>query len=89
MQSDPDSATRSAPESPIIGLIENSDAATYYEGSTSGTPKESTPEAKKKLPQLLNSFLHPPEEPTLLDLVVERPERVVERLEGQANVLFE
>ena len=44
---------------------------------------------EKKLPQLLNNFLHPPEEPTLLDLVVERPERVVERLEGQANVLFE
>ena len=88
VQSDPDSTTRSAPESPIIGLIENSDAATYYEGSTSGTPKESTPEAKK-LPQLLNNFLHPPEEPTLLDLAVERPERVVERLEGQSNVLFE
>ena len=89
VQSDPDSATRSAPESPIIGLIENSDAATYYEGSTSGTPKESTPEAKKKLPQLLNNFLRPPEEPTLLDLAVEGLKLVVERLEGQANLLFE
>ena len=88
MQSDPEATTRSAPESPIIGLIENSDAATYYEGSTSGTPKESTPEAKK-LPQLLNNFLYPPEEPTLLDLVVEGLELVVERLEGQANLLFE
>jgi len=49
---DPDSATRSAPESPIIGLIENSDAIACQETGTSGTPKESTPEAKKTSPSI-------------------------------------
>ena len=50
MQSDPNSATRSAPESPIIGLIENADAATYHEAGISGTPKESAPEGEKTSP---------------------------------------
>ena len=50
MQSDPDSATRSAPESPIIGLIENADAATYHEACISGTPKESAPDTRKTSP---------------------------------------
>ena len=47
MQSDPEATTRSAPESPIIGLIENSDAAACQEAGTSGTPKESAPKAEK------------------------------------------
>jgi len=49
---DPDSATRSAPESPIIGLIENSDAIACQETGTSGTPKESAPEAEKTSPSV-------------------------------------
>ena len=52
MQKDPDSATRSAPESPIIRLIENSDAIACQETGTSGTPKESAPEAEKTSPSV-------------------------------------
>ena len=37
VQSDPDSTTRSAPESLIIGLIESSTAAACQEAGTSGT----------------------------------------------------
>ena len=50
MQSDPESTSRSVPGSPIIGLIENSAAAACQETGTSGTSKESTPEAKKSSP---------------------------------------
>jgi hypothetical protein len=50
VQSDPDSATRSAPESPIIGLIENSAAAICQEAGMSGTSKELTPKSTKSSP---------------------------------------
>ena len=46
VQSDPDATTQSAPESPIIGLIENS-AAVCEEAGTSGTSKESNPVTTK------------------------------------------
>ena len=55
MQSDQESTTRSAPESPIIGLIENSAAAACQEKGTSGTSKESAPEAKKSSPSAANT----------------------------------
>ena len=50
MRSDPESTTRSAPDSPIIGLIESSDAATCQEVGMSVMKKESTPEAEKSAP---------------------------------------
>ena len=50
VQSDPDSATRSAPESPIIGLIESSDAAACQEVGTSSASKEDAPRAEKSAP---------------------------------------
>jgi len=43
----PEASTRSAPDSPIIGLIENSDAAACQEVGTSGTSKEPAPGAEK------------------------------------------
>ena len=53
MQNDPESTTRSAPESPIIGLIESSAAAgACQEAGTSGTSKESTPEITKPSPSV-------------------------------------
>ena len=55
MQSDPESTSRPVPESPIIGLIENSAATTCQETGTSGTSKESTPEAKKSSPSAANT----------------------------------
>lgn len=38
------------PESPIIGLIENSAAAVFQDAGTLGTSKDSAPEAKKSSP---------------------------------------
>jgi len=38
------------PESPIIGLIENSAAAVFQDAGKSGTSKDSAPEAKKSSP---------------------------------------
>ena len=58
VQSDPDLATRSALESPIIRLIENFDATTYHEPGTFGTPKELAPEAEKTSPT--TELLPPP-----------------------------
>ena len=49
MQRDPEATTRSAPESPVIGLIENP-AAVCQDAGTSGTSKESNPEAPKLTP---------------------------------------
>ena len=49
MQRDPEATTRSAPESPVIGLIENSTIVCQYVG-TSGTSKELNPEAPKLSP---------------------------------------
>ena len=49
MQKDPDATTRSAPESPVIGLIENS-TAVCQDAGTSGTSKEPNPEAPKLTP---------------------------------------
>ena len=57
MQSDPETTTRSAPESPVIGLIENSTAigqnadtpGTSNEPNL-GTSNESNPEAPKLTP---------------------------------------
>jgi len=49
VQSDPEATTRSAPESPIIGLIENF-AAVYQDAGISGTSKELTPETTKPTP---------------------------------------
>ena len=50
MQNDPDSAARSAPESLIIGLIENSNATAYQEAGTSGLPTEYAPGAENSAP---------------------------------------
>ena len=50
VENDPELTTRSAPDSPIIGLIESSDAATCQEVGTSGTPKISAPEVDKSAP---------------------------------------
>ena len=47
VENNPESSTRSAPDSPIIGLIENSDAAACQEVGTSGTSKEPAPGAEK------------------------------------------
>ena len=55
VQNDPESTTRSAPESLVIGLIENSAATTCQETGTSGTSKESAPEAKKSSPFVANT----------------------------------
>jgi len=49
VQIDPEATTRSAPESPIIGLIENS-ADVYQDAGISGTSKELTPETTKPTP---------------------------------------
>ena len=49
MQKDPEATTRSAPESPVIGLIENS-AAVCQDVSMSRTSKELNPEAPKLTP---------------------------------------
>ena len=51
MQRDPEATTRSAPESPVIGLIENP-AAVCQDAGTSGTSKESNPEAPKLTPSV-------------------------------------
>ena len=48
VHSDPDTTTRSAPESPIIGLSKSS-VATCHEAGTSRTSKESTPKVRKSL----------------------------------------
>ena len=51
MQSDPETTTRSAPESPVIGLIESSaSAGTCQEAGTSGISKESAPGMTKPSP---------------------------------------
>ena len=50
MESDPETTTRSAPDSPIIELIGNSDAAASQEVGTSGTSKEAAPGAEKSSP---------------------------------------
>jgi len=53
VQGNPDSTTRSAPESPIIGLTEDSAAAkTCQEAGASGTSKDSTPELTKPSPSV-------------------------------------
>jgi hypothetical protein len=49
VQSDLEATTRSAPESPVIGLIENS-TAVCRDAGTSGTSKEPNPEAPKLTP---------------------------------------
>ena len=49
VQSGSEGTTRSAPESPVIGLIENP-AAVCQDAGTSGTSKESNPEAPKLTP---------------------------------------
>jgi hypothetical protein len=49
VQSDPEATTRSAPESPVIGLIENSNAI-CQNTDTSGTSKEPNPEPPKLTP---------------------------------------
>ena len=49
MQSDPETTTRSAPESPVIGLIENS-IANLPNVDTPGTSNEPNPEAPKLNP---------------------------------------
>ena len=49
MQRDPKATTRSGPESLVIGLIENP-AAVCQDTGTSGTSKESNPEAPKLTP---------------------------------------
>ena len=49
MQRDPKATTRSGPESLVIGLIENP-AAVCQDAGTSGTSKESAPEAPKFTP---------------------------------------
>ena len=49
MQNDLETTTRSAPESPVIGLIENS-AAVCQDVSMSRTSKELNPEAPKLTP---------------------------------------
>ena len=45
-----ETTTRSAPNSPIIGLIGSSDTATCQEVGTSGTLKEGAPGAEKSVP---------------------------------------
>ena len=57
MQSDPETTTRSAPESPVIGLIENSTAICQNADTPGtsnepnlGTSNESNPEAPKLTP---------------------------------------
>ena len=50
VRSDPESTTRSAPDSRIIGLIESSEAIASQEAGTSGTPKESAPDTGKTSP---------------------------------------
>ena len=52
VENDPESTTRSDPESPIIGLIESSDAAACHEAGTSNTPKEFAPGTKKPSPSV-------------------------------------
>ena len=49
MQRDLEATTRSAPESPVIGLIENP-VAVRQDAGTSGTSKESNPEAPQLTP---------------------------------------
>jgi len=49
VQRDPEATTRSAPESPVIGLIKNP-AAVCQDAGTSGRSKESNPEAPKLTP---------------------------------------
>ena len=49
MQTDPETTTRSAPESPVIGLIENS-TANSPNADTPGTSNEPHPEAPKLTP---------------------------------------
>ena len=51
MQSDPKTTTRSAPESPVIGLIENS-TAICQNADTPGTSNEPNPEAPKFTPSV-------------------------------------
>ena len=46
MESNPETTTRSAPESPVIGLIEDP-AAVCRDAGTFGTSKESNPETPK------------------------------------------
>jgi len=49
IQNDPKTTTRSAPESPVIGLIENS-TANSPNADTPGTSNEPHPEAPKLTP---------------------------------------
>ena len=51
MQSDPKTTTRSAPELPVIGLIENS-TAICQNADTPGTSNEPNPEAPKLTPSV-------------------------------------
>ena len=84
IEDNPETSTQSAPNSPIIGLIECSDTATCEEVGTSGTTKESAPGAKKFAP---TTEQIPPSaaanDPPLLPLLV------VEKLEGQVDLVFE
>ena len=50
VENGPELTTRSAPDSPIIGLIENSDTAAWQEVGTSGTSKEAATGAEKSSP---------------------------------------
>ena len=79
VRNDPESTTRSAPDSPIIGLIENSDTIASQEAGTSGTPNESAPDTEKTSPSTAARGV------TLLLML----DLVVERLEGQVNPQFE
>jgi len=49
VQRDPEATTQLAPESPVIGLMKNS-TAICQDAGTSGTSKESNPEAPKLTP---------------------------------------
>ena len=51
MQTDPETTTRSAPESPVIGLIENS-TAICQNADIPGTSNEPNPEAPKLTPSV-------------------------------------
>ena len=50
IEDNPETSTQSAPNSPIIGLIECSDTTACQEVGTSGTAKESAHEAEKSAP---------------------------------------
>ena len=49
MQNDPETTTRSTPESPVIGLIENA-TANFPNADTPGTANEPKPEAPQLNP---------------------------------------